>query len=168
MRHFPELTGVMPRTERGESKPPTKAINPECWNRFAKLAITLGFPTEYALNLKEEDPDEALAAQFLQHAQLNVHDGYVSQIAGLLKTARQPAQIQPCSPEARLVYPGSVERRDRRCGLPPPTSHCTDRNALFLPYVYGEMASSGEGITSFFAKRDMFQSFFGVHGTEVG
>ena len=147
MRHYPQLTGEMPHAEHGKRKPQTEEINPECWSRFGRLAVSLRFRTKHALDL--------------QHAELTPEDGYAMQIADILKKARQSSLGNP-----RLREIERVGSDRRRTGLPFPNSHWADRGALFLPSIYGEMAGTGNSITSFFVKRDMFHSFFGVDGTE--
>ncbi len=92
MRHFPEMTGISPRKEIGKAKPLKKESNPALWHDLACLAVDLGFRTKEALRLQRQDPDEALASQFLQHAELTAvmsDERYVKSIARIVKRARQ-------------------------------------------------------------------------------
>lgn len=58
------------------------------------------------------------------------------------------------------------ETCNRRCGLPTPRTHYVDRDRLFLSAMLPDAAPEATLVTSLFVKRDMFCSFFRLHGIQ--
>jgi hypothetical protein len=170
MRKFPQMTRFAPRKERTKAKPNNKPPSAACIRQFACLAVNLGFRTRYALALQGQDPEEALASQFLQQAELDSLKGnhlYVRPIANLLKRGRTETQLRIGPPMIHLVWEGLGESLERRCGVPFEDSFNADKRSLFLPFFRTATVLNGSGITSFYVKRDFIHSFFRINFHEV-
>ena len=172
MRHFPQLTGTSPHTERGKKKPPPLGPHPKSLQMLARLAVRCGFRTRQALDLERKDPDLQDASQCLERAQLSAHSSQVARIAHALRVARRvarrDAQTTVRSPDPQLSNSAPDAACSRRCGLPTHASHNADRQHLFLPkmMVHHKHAAS-TSVTSTFIKRDIFLSFFELHKVNV-
>lgn len=159
------MTALEPRKELRRVKP-SSTPNAALWHHLGDLAVKLGFRTEQALEFQRQNPYAALAQQVMHsaHPGHTPDDSATSQIARILElTARYPPRTNAVALTSSASLP--VERR---CGRPFQDDFVNDRGFLFLPIVYEATPSSGPDISSFYVKRDLFQSFFGDRYVSVG
>lgn len=164
MRHFPAMTQFQPRKELGKKKPLSYS-NVSLWHYFGHLAITLGFNTEQALDLKAQNPHKAFAEQQLRSfcPESTPDTRLVAEIASILKQV-EPASEADSAPKLTCE---SYMPTERRCGRPFEDDFDEDKNHLFVPLLYESKPSLGHNISPFFIKRDLFLSFFGDEYEEV-
>lgn len=167
LRNFPDLSPFSPRKELKKGKPQAKEPNPALLRQLGDLAFRLGFQTPAAKASKERDAEADIAVRFISQC-----GGIISQcereIAALISIGK--AVSQQASMAAYLDSPPlsgtTILPKDRRVGRPYEDSFQHDRQYLFLPYLCSSPTSASD-ITSLFATRDMFVSFFGLDAEKV-
>ena len=159
-RHFPELSGIMPRRDTGFPKPQAKSSNLQCLNRFAKLAADLDFESDIISNLRSRNPDLDMALLFMNEA--------------------RPAEFYPISSDIRnsaaqricealnLTWSSNNEYRDPglqpevsldyRSGRSHEQSHNHTKSHFFSPNIYRNYI---ESLSYLSVNRDIFFAFFG-------
>ncbi|KAI9773394.1 MAG: hypothetical protein M1840_007609 [Geoglossum simile] len=93
MRHWPELTGILPRKDPGAPKPKSGGSAEKWWPRLGLLAHQLGFDSPEITRLRVQSPDWMIADSFLHRArprdiyQLDgeAHNRVVQGICNLIK-----------------------------------------------------------------------------------
>jgi len=165
LRHFPDMTAVAPRKERSKEKPAVKGSNPALWHGLGKLAVSLGFQSQAAIDLASKDPDRELASQFLRHARpgSQAENGCIEDITKILDRMRQD-RSERHQPETTSANPLALERR---CGRPFEDDHVRDERHLFVPFLWADVRASGSNITTLFVKRDLFSACLGLGPGEV-
>ncbi|KAK3167632.1 hypothetical protein OEA41_010759 [Lepraria neglecta] len=161
-RYFPELSAMLPRKNAGKVKPRPKASNERCWHRFAGLARSLGFESDNIDRLLRQDPDAAMALEFIRQARPD----YLYQMPNETRTA---AALEICHILSSMEWQmnsTSGESRSRqcseispqlRCGRPYEQSHKESKSRFFYPDIY---ATKKKTLTHFSINRDIFHAFF--------
>ena len=159
-RHFPELSGIMPRRDAGFPKPQAKSSNLQCLNRFAKLAADLGFESDIISNLRSRNPDLDMALLFMNEARpaefypisSDVRNSAAQRICEALNLTWSPSneyRDPGLQPEVSLDY---------RCGRPHEQSHNHTKSHFFFPNIYRNHI---ERLSYLSVNRDIFFAFFG-------
>ena len=160
-RHFPELSGIMPRRDVGFPKPQPKTSNLHCLHQFAKTAARLGFESSPISDLRGRNPDMDMAHQFLREAR-------PGEFYTLSEEARNCAAQKIC--EVLSVEWVSASQHlqptsrwgispDHRCGRPYEQSHNDSKTRFFFQEIYG---GKTEGFSCLSVHRDIFLGFFGT------
>ncbi|KAI9799076.1 MAG: hypothetical protein M1833_004270 [Piccolia ochrophora] len=167
MRNFPEMTGVMPRKDPGESKPAFNGTREKYWHRFAELANSLGFESDRLRQMRSDDPDRKAARAFVRRMKpIEEYDLDESSLEAatthlceyMMHIKRRPLR----SPICALTTNAQGEPLASRCNRPFNSSHRRDRGRLYIRELSIEYSYHGEArLTSFAVKRDIFHAFFG-------
>lgn len=164
LRHFPPMTQIPPRKEPGKEKPSIQS-SAALWHHLAILAVDLGFRTERALDLREQDPHRSLAMQMLSsiNSEHPLGTQLVSEVSDALQRADRPHSRprDPCLTRPKILSP------ERRCGRPFKDEFEEDKNVIFVPIIYNSVSSRGHDITPFFLKRNTFINFLGNYYVQV-
>ncbi|KAI9674061.1 MAG: hypothetical protein M1822_009577 [Bathelium mastoideum] len=166
LRHFPELSSVLPRKETGKAKPAQQSTNDACWQQLGELAVRLGFRTPEAIRLQGEDPFVLLATRFLESVRAGHQDLSANDVQAVARTVRRVSVHRGSVTPVCFTAASETEilALDRRQGRPFEDSFLHDRASLFLPFLYHDLPTSrGSDITSFFVNRDFISHFVGYH-----
>ena len=90
--------------------------------------------------------------------------GFVSaRINSILSVGKETCEDDYVSkrPPELVTRGRGIPRDRRRSGLPTVSEQCRDRPFLTLEYLHTPSEEVGEGITSFFVRKDVYLSFFG-------
>lgn len=163
-RHFPELSGVMPRKDNGEPKPQPKASNEQCRYQFAQLASTLGFQSSVITAVQERDPDTVMALDFLREARpeefFRLQESVRSTLAGLICQVLPSVGAKNAITRERLdIMQDVLIPTDHRCGRPHEQSHSYSKSYFFLEDIYAERT---QRLSYYTVNRDIFLAFFGT------
>lgn len=161
-RHFPEMTAIKPRLEmrtgqQTQPQPTMAALLP----KLARLAVTLGFRTDKAVSLANEDSDLLVAEQFLRSSipdltiNISKHVVYIKHVLAEIRASSDYLPTAMCS-EFTASQP---LLKERRCGRPFEQDHIQDCETLFVPLLYAKVESGAE-FSSLYAKYDIFKAFF--------
>lgn len=159
-RHFPELSGIMPRKDIGLPKPQAKTSNLRCRHQLAELAANLGFSTTTISQFLRRNPDMDMARTFLEA----VRPEQLYQMSG---DAREQISRRICEVLSMAIEPTTRQSQtvtqpeisvDRRCGRPHEQSHNDSKSHFFFPIIYGNSISSFSYLS---INRDIFHAFFG-------
>ena len=154
------MTRIKPRLEtRHGLQTPQRHINTALLLLLARLAVNLGFRTDKAVALANEDPDLLAAEQFLRSAKPNWDGDISKQVADIKRILTEIGRSsQPNSRFFEFTARRSL-LKERRCGRPFEQDHVQDRSALFAPIMYCQV-ESGVEFSSLYAKTDTFKAFF--------
>ncbi|KAI9883966.1 MAG: hypothetical protein M1823_004244 [Watsoniomyces obsoletus] len=170
MRHFPHLSNTAPKKERGKEVPCVEATNPVYRFQLATLAHHLGIRTSKVQKTLVDDPDREIASRILSHARPQLFYG-LSQV--LRETYIRNILVALPGRELRTTNPlgrprlisESGESLERRYGRPYENAYKVDKSCMFLPnftYEEEEQEGLGEDVSSFYVRREIFYSFFGL------
>jgi hypothetical protein len=161
-RHFPEMTAFKPRLDmRTTQQTLQPQINAALLPKLASLAVKLGFRTDKAVALANEDPDLVAAEQFLR----------TTRPGSTVDISRQAVNIKRVLAEIDRAFeaPFFTQRsrfsadqslsKERRCGRPFEQDHIQDHATLYVPLLYVEVESS-TNFSPLYAKVDTFKAFF--------
>ena len=168
LRHFSEMSTVLPRKEAKKPRPSPCAPNDACWQWFGDLAVSLGFRTPEAIRLQSQDPCLLLATRFLESAKSRsekLRQEDVQAVAVVVRSLGvQRGSVIPSSFTTEMSD-GDMLPWERRQGRPFEDDHLKDRPTIFLPFLYQDVSNSrGRDITSLFVKRDLITNFVGNRG----
>lgn len=164
-RHFPFMTQLVPRKELGKEKPSTRS-NAALWHYLGDLAVNLGFRTEEAENLKQQNPYKYLGEQIL--ASLQADSAPDPRVVARMAIVLKQADKGPAKAKTPQLTDEQCLSADRRCGRPFNDDYTNDKDSLFIPLIYESEPSEGLDISPFFVKKDTFTSFFGNKYAKVG
>ncbi|KAL9078312.1 MAG: hypothetical protein Q9157_002775 [Trypethelium eluteriae] len=171
LRHFPDMSTVLPRKEAKKARPCPRATNDVCWQHFGDLTVRLGFRTPEALRLQGQDPCTLLAARFLESAKAGPEKLQATDIQTVATVVRRLGTHRGSVTPPRFTTDESESGLlpiDRRQGRPFEDDYLNDRSSLFLPFLYHNLPSSrGSDITSLFVKRDFIVHFVGFPRKEL-
>ena len=162
-RHFPELSAMLPRKDVGKPKPRPTASNEQCWQRFARLARSLGFESDNIERLQLQDTDAAMALEFIRRARpddlFQVPDetrtASVLQICHILHSMEWQMNKTSGESESRQSSENSTQYR---CGRPYGQSYRDSKSRFFHSDIY---TTKTRTLTHFTINRDIFYAFFG-------
>ena len=149
MRHFPDLVNTAPRKEPSKEKPIIKEPSPFLWQRFAQLALRLGFSSPKIEEMSSSEELERSIRSSVPHAA-----GYRNDKVDGSETASTASVPLPQSPRRDLDL-------QHRCGRPFETSQREAESTMFMHLIYNHRKASDGYINAFFVQRSTFQAFFG-------
>ena len=158
-RHFPELSGMMPRKDIGRPKPQVQASNERCKYELADLAQTLGFRTAAISDLLGGDPDSRMIRDFLRAIRPmvvdQISDAIVEEVCRLVQRIphRSTAAVTRSEDDVWAdITP------DHRHGRPYEISHGSSKHKFFLEEI---LRKERREFSYFSINRDIFLAFFG-------
>lgn len=159
LRNFPLMTNFTTRKTQDREKPLAIEPSPSTWQEFGKLAVTLGFKTPSAEELQSQDPSQMIVTQLLERYAEGSSTNLtaVRKIAGILCSVKRQQE----APEAAEFFSDKPLLSIERCGRPFEGDHYMDKSNLYLPQMY-YVPSSGENMTTFYRKWNMFRVFLGI------
>ncbi|KAL9129890.1 MAG: hypothetical protein Q9217_001790 [Psora testacea] len=169
-RHFPEMTGITPRKDRGRPKPKQPQIEKGWWQLMSNMASNMGFQGLSHIHGTRLDADQRMARDFLHQARptqfyefdTSAFDAEVRRICECLSRISRRTDKSD-TPELSSERDLCGSDTAARCGRPHEQSLVGDRKFLFLRYMGSNIRKSGSGkpyITSFAIKHAMFANFF--------
>ncbi|WQF84245.1 hypothetical protein CDEST_09259 [Colletotrichum destructivum] len=132
---------------------------------FASLADRLGFESDELSNIMRSSPYFEVAKRLLLSARKPGQYRYpnfekcIQQVTEIFATAK---------PVSAPEMPHSSEMNERhlelpiRCGIPRDNDHNRDQTKLFLPSILLEYEIGQTRVTSFFIRRSVYLSYFGL------
>jgi Protein of unknown function (DUF3723) len=172
MRHWPELTGILPRKDPGAPKPKIGGSGEKWWPRLGLLAYQLGFDSPEITRLRVQSPDWIIVDSFLHQARPRdiyrldgeAHTRIVQGICNLI----EPIELKELHHSLpKLTSDANEAPPEQRCGKPFNSSHQRDAKHLFLDNICQDQpSSSGDYVSSFAVRKQLFLAFFG-HRTPV-
>ena len=161
-RHFPEMTAFKPRLKmRTTQQTLQPQINAALLPKLASFAVKLGFRTDKAVALANEDPDLVAAEQFLRSMRPSSTvdiSRQVLDIKRMLAETDSASEVPYATQPSRFSANQSLSK-ERRCGRPFEQDHIQDHTTLYVPLLYVEVESS-TNFSSLYAKVDIFKAFF--------
>lgn len=160
LRHFPEMTksSLAPRSE-ARRKPTQRDQSLALWKQFGSLALKLGFKTDHAVRLAEDNTDIKEAEQFLRSARPGWKLKSCEQVRKIVEILRELEAPNPTRTAPPRFTSDQYWPHERRCGRPYDNDHDHDKNNLFIPLLYSSVGR-GTDVSSLFVKRDMLLAFF--------
>ena len=155
MRHFPDLVNTAPRKEPSREKPIIKEPSPFLWQRFAQLALRLGFSSPKIKEMSSLEDMERSIRSSVPHPAGYKHDG------------RSETQASTASVPLRQLPRLDLDLQ-HRCGRPYETSQQEAKSTLFMHLIYSDRKASDGYINAFFVQRSTFQAFFGHRHVGIG
>lgn len=159
-RNFPLMTNFTTRKVLDKDKPAAVEPSPCVWQDFAKLASLIGFKTPLIDELCSQDSTKLIVTQLFERFtdpgsvdDSNAADK-ISAILRALNRRREPVGQPTFTSCGQLSIHG-------RCGRPFEDDHRADKSCLYLPQMY-RIPSTGENITTFYRKWNMFRVFMGI------
>ena len=157
MRHFPDLVNTAPRKEPSKEKPIIKEPSPFLWQRFARLALKLGFSSPKIEEMSSSEELERPIRTSVPHVA-----GYRNDKVDGGETQASTASVPlPQSPRRDLDL-------QHRCGRPFETSQQQAESTMFMHLIYNHRKASDGYINAFFVQRSTFQAFFGHRYIGIG
>ena len=170
-RHFPEMTGFPPRRDAGRPRPSKLPLEHTWWHRIASLAEDCGYKNVRVLFPEVEDADVRMTQQFLRQARPSqyfrfddgIFDAEVLRICQILRDVKAKRIIVDKPHLSSDRESGCGPEISFRCGRPREISFYSDRQFLFLDYVYGNESeeTTKRFLTTYAVTRCIFHNFFG-------
>ena len=164
MRHFPNMTEFTTKESAGERKEGMK-LNARLLQGLGATAFRLGFRTPRACTLKSQDPEKALASQFILDIGLrrnNEAAQYIEEVTNILKRVLQNHNMSSTVTSTRRL---PVPEPLHRVGRPRNAVFEASQRHLFLPRLFSDDYT--DEIDAVFVCRDFVRSFFGTAQDQV-
>ncbi|KAI1370154.1 hypothetical protein F4677DRAFT_383992 [Hypoxylon crocopeplum] len=179
-----EYQDMLPEKRRKLAKPKSGQANEKVLFEFASLAYELGVETREIYNIRNQDPDRAMAGRFLKTARktgeyrFQNFDARVGEMVNIFRAAtplsgRETAVDRTVDSE-EAIHAGSGEegnrkrnkikddsRQPNRCGLPKDADQFRDKPSMYLAKLHTPDEEHGPSLSSFFIQRATYFAYFG-------
>ena len=161
-RHFPELTSLLPRKDKGAAKPNPRGYNSVVASQLATLAFDMGFRSEHIKKVRNENPEICMIKRFLEEIRPSEHfEVNPDQATSLVRDIHTAIVSLPR--KNKIISLPSFAAQDsftvvNRCGRPHEKTHTIVRRRFYARQIYGP---DEERSLQFSIHQDIFKTFFG-------
>ncbi|KAF3138944.1 hypothetical protein TWF569_008639 [Orbilia oligospora] len=160
LRHFPYISGVSPRKEKGQCKAPIKESNPVVMYKLAELFKKFGVITEEVEKRLQHKPIQEYMRRLLMDCTLENLDHESKVFKELVRKISQHVEARVKDiPKVRVDYEEQEELPIRRTGRPFEDSFEKYRIKLYLPELNRAFVGS---VTALEARKTFIRRFWDV------